>query len=159
MISPNSKRYGHRFKNISSSPRNTGSTTSSKITVARYSKFFYNLAFSRCQDGKAITPPTQRVTSLKLKSVNIKLTTSFSTHHHINPVIIAKYRQVDWIFAVYSNIELQAVYRLVPSDLEQYYAKWETKWHADGGQDINNPKIPLKHVTAAGELLFGENPA
>ena len=31
----------------------------------------------------------------ELKSVNIALTKSFSTHHHINPRIIAKYRQVD----------------------------------------------------------------
>jgi Restriction endonuclease PvuII len=34
----------------------------------------------------------------ELKSVNIALTKSFSTHHHINPRIIDKYRQVDWIF-------------------------------------------------------------
>jgi len=32
----------------------------------------------------------------ELKSVNINLTRSFSTHHHMNPVIIAKYRKVDW---------------------------------------------------------------
>ncbi len=30
----------------------------------------------------------------ELKSVNIELTKSFSTHHHINPRIIHKYRQV-----------------------------------------------------------------
>src|SRR4051794_24714734 len=37
----------------------------------------------------------------ELKSVNTDLTKSFSTHHHINPTILAKYRKVDWIFAVY----------------------------------------------------------
>lgn len=31
----------------------------------------------------------------ELKSVNIYKTKSFSTHHHMNPVIIEKYRQVD----------------------------------------------------------------
>ncbi len=31
----------------------------------------------------------------ELKSVNLNLTRSFSTHHYINPVIIAKYRKVD----------------------------------------------------------------
>jgi hypothetical protein len=36
----------------------------------------------------------------ELKSVNIELTKGFSTHHHMNPVIIAKYRKVPWIFAV-----------------------------------------------------------
>src|SRR5947207_15935445 len=32
----------------------------------------------------------------ELKSVNTLLTRSFSTHHHMNPVIIAKYRKVKW---------------------------------------------------------------
>ena len=40
----------------------------------------------------------------ELKSVNIHLTKSFSTHHHMNPHIIGKYRQVDWVFAVYDGI-------------------------------------------------------
>lgn len=40
----------------------------------------------------------------ELKSVNIELTRSFSTYHHMNPTIIAKYCQVDWIFAIYSHI-------------------------------------------------------
>ncbi len=82
----------------------------------------------------------------ELKSVNILLTQSFSTHHHMNPTIIAKDRQVDWIFAVYRGIELVSIYRLTPTDLEPFYQRWETKWHADGGKDINNPKIPLAFV-------------
>lgn len=94
----------------------------------------------------------------ELKSVNIELTKSFSTHHHMNPVIIKKYRKVDWIFAVYRNIEIQAIYRLTPKDLELFYKKWETKWHADGGKDINNPKVPLGYVVKNGELLYGAPP-
>jgi len=94
----------------------------------------------------------------ELKSVNIDLTQSFSTHHHMNPVIIRKYRKVDWIFAVYRNIEIQAIYRLTPQDLEPFYKKWESKWHADGGKDINNPKIPLSYVVKNGELLYGVHP-
>lgn len=90
----------------------------------------------------------------ELKSVNIRLTQSFSTHHHMNPVIIAKYRQVDWIFAVYEGIKLLAVYQLTPANLEFYYAKWETKWHDDGGKDINNPKIPLKYVEEHGKVIY-----
>ena len=82
----------------------------------------------------------------ELKSVNILRTRSFSTHHHINPGIIAKYRKVHWIFAVYEGIRLLAIYRLPPEDLEPFYTKWETKWHHDNGKDINNPKIPLKYV-------------
>jgi hypothetical protein len=90
----------------------------------------------------------------ELKSVNIALTKSFSTHHHINPRIIEKYRQVDWIFAVYRGINLLSIYKLTPSALEYYYARWEEKWHDKGGKDINNPKIPLKYVIEHGELLY-----
>lgn len=90
----------------------------------------------------------------ELKSVNILLTRSFSTHHHINPTIIAKYRQVDWIFAVYRAIELQAIFQLTPVNLEPYYEKWESKWHARGGRDLNNPKIPLKYVREQGRLIY-----
>ena len=90
----------------------------------------------------------------ELKSVNILLTKSFSTHHHMNPTIIDKYRQVDWIFAVYKGIDILSIYRLTPQDLEPYFTKWEEKWHADGGKDINNPKIPLKFVVGNGELIY-----
>lgn len=90
----------------------------------------------------------------ELKSVNIELTQGVSTHHHMNPTIIAKYRQVDWIFAIYRHIELQCVYKLTPKDLEPYFTKWEEKWHRDGGKDINNPKIPIKFVREVGKLVY-----
>ncbi|WP_374698899.1 helix-turn-helix domain-containing protein [Wolbachia endosymbiont (group B) of Limnophora tigrina] len=90
----------------------------------------------------------------ELKSVNILLTKSFSTHHHMNPTIIAKYRKVDWIFAIYEGIELKEIYKLTPQDLEPYYITWEKKWHDTGGKDINNPKIPLKYVRDKGKLLY-----
>lgn len=90
----------------------------------------------------------------ELKSVNINLTGSFSTHHHMNPTIISKYRKVDWIFAIYKGIDLEKIYLLKPKDLEVYYNKWEIKWHSDGGKDINNPKIPLNHVIKSGQLIY-----
>jgi hypothetical protein len=90
----------------------------------------------------------------ELKSVNINLTKSFSTHHHMNPTIIAKYRKVAWVFAVYEAIDLRAIYLLKPEDLEPYYQKWEEKWHADGSKDINNPKIPLSYVIKIGTPIF-----
>ena len=93
----------------------------------------------------------------ELKSVNIALTKSFSTHHHMNPRIIAKYRKVPWIFAVYRGIELLEIYRLEPSDMEPWYRKWEDKWHADGGKDINNPKVPLTYVREHGQKLYPED--
>ncbi|NSM56136.1 helix-turn-helix domain-containing protein [Wolbachia endosymbiont of Atemnus politus] len=90
----------------------------------------------------------------ELKSVNALLTKDFSTHHHMNPTIIAKYRKVDWIFAIYEGIELKEIYKLTPQDLEPYYVAWEKKWHDIGGKDINNPKIPLKYVRDKGKLLY-----
>lgn len=90
----------------------------------------------------------------ELKSVNIKLTKSFSTHHHMNPVIIKKYRTVDWIFAVYDGIELLEIYQLSSSDLESYYVAWEKKWYSDGNKDINNPKISLKYVRTHGKRIL-----
>jgi transcriptional regulator with XRE-family HTH domain len=90
----------------------------------------------------------------ELKSVNVNLTNSFSTHHHMNPTIIAKYRQVSWIFAIYEGIELIEIYKLTPTDLEPYYKAWEEKWIADGNKDINNPKIPVKFVRKNGTLVY-----
>jgi hypothetical protein len=90
----------------------------------------------------------------ELKSVNILLTKNFSTHHHMNPTIIGKYRKVKWCFAVYEGIELQSVYFMRAVALEPYFQKWETKWHADGGKDINNPKIPVSFVTQNGRRVF-----
>jgi len=92
----------------------------------------------------------------ELKSVNVLLTQSFSTHHHLNPTILAKYRQVDWIFAIYEAIELKVIYFLTPKDLEPYFEGWEKKWHESGGKDINNPKIPAKFVIEKGKLVYGK---
>ncbi len=94
----------------------------------------------------------------ELKSVNIDLARGFSTHHHMNPVIIAKYKKVPWVFAIYSNISLQSIYLLQPEDLDFYFNNWEEKWHADSGKDINNPKITIKYVVNNGRLVHGTPP-
>ena len=72
----------------------------------------------------------------------------------MNPVIIAKYRKVKWCFAVYEGIELQEVYVMEAKQLEPYFTKWETKWTADKGKDINNPKIPLAFIRKRGKRIF-----
>jgi len=90
----------------------------------------------------------------EIKTVNLDLQHQFTTHHHMNPVIIAKYRKVDWYFAAFKNIELQVIYRLKPEHMEPFYQRWEQKWHDDGGKDINNPKIPLTYVMANGEVIW-----
>jgi len=90
----------------------------------------------------------------EIKTVNLDLQQQFTTHHHMNPVIIAKYRKVDWYFAAFRNIELQVIYRLTPEPMEHFYSKWESKWHGDGGKDINNPKIPLTYVMQHGTIVW-----
>jgi transcriptional regulator with XRE-family HTH domain len=89
----------------------------------------------------------------ELKSVNRSLTKSFSTHHHLNPTIVGKYRNVDWYFAVYEGIELIVLYKVDAKKLELYFSKWEKKWKESGGKDINNPKIPLKFIESVGEVI------
>lgn len=96
----------------------------------------------------------------ELKTVNLLRTDQFTTHHHLNPVIIEKYRKVDWIFATYEAIELKEIFLLKPEAMECWYAKWSDKWKADGNKDINNPKIPLSYVREHGQQLYssvGEN--
>jgi len=72
----------------------------------------------------------------------------------MNPHIIGKYRQVDWIFAVYEGIELIEIYLLTPAEIEPYFTKWAKKWADDGNKDINNPKIPLKFVRTTGKCIY-----
>jgi hypothetical protein len=72
----------------------------------------------------------------------------------MNPVILAKYRPVGWVFAIYEGIELQMIYSMEPAGLEPYFSKWEQKWHSSGSKDINNPKIPVKFVLGRGELIY-----
>jgi hypothetical protein len=93
----------------------------------------------------------------ELKSVNIDLTTSFSTNHHLNPAIIAKYRKMGWLFAMYRGIELSAIYSMEPYRLEPLFALWEAQWQAKG-KDLNNPKIPVKLVLEHGTRIHGEVP-
>jgi hypothetical protein len=96
----------------------------------------------------------------ELKAVNLLRTDQFTTHHYLNPVIIEKYRKVDWIFTTYEAIELKEIFLLKPDAMEHWYQKWTTKGHADGGRDINNPKVPLSYVRKHGKLLYssvGEN--
>jgi hypothetical protein len=93
----------------------------------------------------------------ELKSLNIDLTEAFSTHHHMNPTIITKYRKVPWIFAVYKSIELQSLYLLSPIQMEPYFVFWENKWNTNGNKDLNNPKVPLKHVKDHGIILYDIN--
>ncbi len=95
----------------------------------------------------------------ELKSVNINLTKSFSTNHHLNHKILSKYRKADWAFAVYEDIELKEIYVMTPEMLEPYFKKWEDTINEELGNDanykgINNPKIPLAFVSGKGICIY-----
>ncbi|GBR38867.1 hypothetical protein AA101099_1408 [Neoasaia chiangmaiensis NBRC 101099] len=91
----------------------------------------------------------------ELKSVNIHLTAGFSTNHHVNIPIIEKYRQAQWVFAVYEGIEMRRAFAVATEKLEAHFSKWE-KQRTETGKDINNPKIPLNFVCNNGETLYDD---
>lgn len=84
----------------------------------------------------------------------------FTTHHHLNPTIIAKYRKVKWYFAVYDGIELIEIYVVTPDELEPCFRDWEgklaDKLRANPRVEphLNNPKIGLSFVRRVGELVY-----
>jgi len=91
----------------------------------------------------------------ELKSINILLTSGVSTHHHLNPTILKKYRAVKaWYFSAYRGIELTEMWRVETTALEPWFKAQEKKWRKSGGRDINNPKIPLKFVREVGKLVY-----
>ena len=91
----------------------------------------------------------------EMKSVNIELTSGFSTNHHTNQHIIAKYRKVPWSFAIYKGISLQEIYVLTPRQLEPIFAHWEKQLLEDLTRShLNNPKIPVKFVRQNGVRVF-----
>jgi hypothetical protein len=100
----------------------------------------------------------ERGDEFELKTVNFDLTSSFSTHHHLNPTILKKYRAVKgWYFSIYRGIEVIKIYRMQPKQLEKdYFSRWESKWHTAGGKDINNPKIPVEFVENNGDLVYSD---
>ena len=91
----------------------------------------------------------------ELKSVNIWLTSGFSTNHHVNIPIIQKYRQARWVFAIYEGIEMRRAFFVSGKRLEEHFSKWEKQWR-DTKRDINNPKVPLKFVCEHGECLYDD---
>ena len=78
--------------------------------------------------------------------------TGFSTNHHTNHDIIAKYRRVPWSFAVYAGLKLEELYVMAPEALEPLFLRWEEKLKTVS--HINNPKVPLKFVQSKGVLVY-----
>ena len=89
----------------------------------------------------------------ELKTVNLLKQKTFTTHHHLNHDIIAKYRGAVWYFGTFEAIELKEIYYLTPDLLEPWFTKWEEQLDS-GRAHLNNPKIPLKFVKQHGKLCY-----
>lgn len=90
----------------------------------------------------------------EMKSINIATTAKgFSTNHHLNAHILNKYRQVPWSFAIYNNLDLQAIYVMSPQMLEPYFSKWENDYIRQGLEG-NNPKISVNFVVQYGLKVY-----
>jgi hypothetical protein len=96
--------------------------------------------------------------SYELKSLNIDLSSSFTTHHHLNTAVLANYRKIGWLFAMYRGIELSAIYSMEAFQLEPLFQKWEAQLQTSSSGHLNNPKIPAHFVMANGVLIYGEKP-
>lgn len=94
----------------------------------------------------------------ELKTINRSLSNrnaGITTHHHLNKGIIDKYRAVKaWYIAVYESIELKEIWKVLPEQLEELFAAWETKIKTTG--PLNNPKIPIRYVRK-GELMYSSD--
>ena len=95
----------------------------------------------------------------ELKTVNIDLTTSFSTNHHTNLERIAAFRTERWLFSTYQGISLREVYAVSPKKLDPYFSKWEDKikkaiLKGVENPHINNPKIPVSFVKSIGIQVY-----
>ena len=94
----------------------------------------------------------------ELKTLNVSLGKSrgVTTHHHLNLIILAKYRAVHaWYIALYEGIILQEIYRLTPDELEPIFQVWEARIVAGGpSASLNNPKIPIRFVREKGTRVY-----
>lgn len=93
----------------------------------------------------------------ELKTVNIALNRNrgITTHHHLNRVILQKFRNVEaWYIGIYEGIKLKKIYKLPPSLLEPLFQKWDEELTRK--ESINNPKIPMKLVKT-GEVVYSES--
>jgi len=95
----------------------------------------------------------------EMKSINLDTSaTGFSTNHHTNFDIIAKYRQVPWSFAIYHGEKLTEIYVMNHEQLKPIFDAWEEKLRRENKVDLNNPKIPVYFVRENGIQVYPINP-
>lgn len=97
----------------------------------------------------------------EVKTMNLLKVSHFSTHHHMNPRIIKKYRAAKWLFGIYRNIELLSVYEVPVNGLDEKFTKWERTIESRLARgvppDMNNPTISAKLVQKLGKLVEGKH--
>ena len=94
----------------------------------------------------------------EMKSINLDTSASgFSTNHHTNEAIIAKYRKVPWTFAIYRGLLLEEILVMTPDMLDPVFTRWEEKLVRDRMTHLNNPKIPVKFVRENGIKVYPIN--
>lgn len=90
----------------------------------------------------------------ELKTINraLRKNAGITTHHHLNNDILKKYRTVKaWFIAFYEGVELKEIWKVLPSQLEPLFQKWEQQLGTRSS--LNNPKIPL-HFVHKGERVY-----
>lgn len=98
----------------------------------------------------------------ELKTLNLSLGRSrgVTTHHHLNHVILEKYRTevTAWYISFYENITLKEIWRVETKDMEPQFQSWERKIEERIAQgkspDLNNPKIPQWFIRSNGRIVW-----
>ncbi len=98
----------------------------------------------------------------ELKSCNSEKVVGISTHHHLNHVILKKYRGVPWLFSIYEHTSLKEIFMMTPQELEPIFSQWENKLNGEikngvkqpKRDSLNNPKIPINFVRTHGVKLY-----
>lgn len=91
-----------------------------------------------------------------------KKSLSVTTEHTLTIANINRYRNVFlWIVGVFDQSDVEAIYEIKPDELEFYFANWEQRITAQGPpvpgeapRHLNNPKIPLRHITQHGVQVW-----
>lgn len=88
----------------------------------------------------------------EIKTLNFENKGGFTTHHHLNHDILAKYRKVEWIFAAYEGIEIRTIWLVKPEQMEFWFQKWEKM--LETRSHLNNLKIARAYVITHGKILY-----
>ncbi len=114
------------------------------------------LRISSGREGNDAVDAEEKEYELKTINISLNRNAGVTTHHHLNEIILEKYRQVEaWYIGIYEGITLKEIYKVLPDILEPKFKEWEDKLKKRNAA-INNPKIPLKLVRQ-GQLVYSNS--